>query len=80
MSHIVHHFLPFLFGIMFCLIGIASVAYLYWTFDELRQSNKNSKEILSILRNPVSCSLPYWVQDKIEETYTNIVSFKCVNE
>lgn len=80
MSHIVHHFLPFLFGIMFCLIGIASIAYLYWTFDELRQSNKNSKEILSILRNPVSCELQYWLREKIEQTYENITSATCTNQ
>jgi hypothetical protein len=77
MSHIVHHFLPFLAWVIFCLIGIASIAYIYWTFDELRQSNINSKEILSILKKPVSCDLPYGVQDQIEQTYKNITSATC---
>jgi len=68
MSHIVHHFLPFLAWVIFCLIGIASILYIYWTIDDIHANYTTNKEILSILKNPVSCdSLPYGVQDKIEQ-------------
>lgn len=34
-------------------------------------------KFISSLDNPVSCILPYWVQDKIEKTYENITSATC---
>lgn len=42
------------------------------------QTDRKVDKAISIIGNP--CQLPDWVQEKIEETYTNIVSFKCVNE
>ena len=42
------------------------------------QTDRKVDKAISIIGN--TCQLPYWVQEKIEETYTNIVSFKCVNE
>lgn len=73
MSHIVHHFLPFVAWVIFCIIGIASIAYIYWTIDEMHLTYETNKEILSILKKPVSCDLPYGVQDQIERM-SNVLS------
>jgi hypothetical protein len=48
--------------------------------NDIRTSKQTNLEILSILKSNNTCNLPYWLQDKIEETYENIVSFECVNE
>lgn len=42
------------------------------------QTDKKVDKAISIYTAP--CQLPNGLQEKIEETYTNIVSFKCVNE
>ncbi len=51
-----------------------AVAILYFnrTIDDVRSSKETNREILSILKNPVSCwELPYGIQDKIEQmSYT----------
>lgn len=44
---------------------------------DIRENKQTNKEILTILKNPVSCDLPYVVQDQIEQTYKNVVSFEC---
>lgn len=62
---------------LFWIVVIASFIYIYWFMETLLEHQKWQKEILSILKHPVSCELPYWLQDKIEETYKNVVSFEC---
>ncbi len=42
------------------------------------QTDKKVDKAISIYASP--CQLPNGLQEKIEETYTNIVSFKCINE
>lgn len=44
--------------------------------SDIRENKQTNKQILSILQNK-TCELPHWLQDKIEETYENIVSFEC---
>ncbi len=50
---------------------------LFWVIDSINEIKQTNKDIISNFSN-ISCnSLPYWVQEKLEQTYENITSFKC---
>ncbi len=49
---------------------------LFWVIDTISRIDKQEQEILSRIGNS-SCSLPYGVQEKIEQTYEIVSSATC---
>lgn len=61
--------ISFILGFILAIAIIGIYTYFLWLKIDT---------ILSSINRPVSCdSLPYWVQEKLEQTYENITSFKC---
>ena len=58
----------FILGFILASILIGVYTYTIWI---------KLDKFLSSIDNPVSCSLPYGVQEKIEKTYENITSATC---
>lgn len=61
-----------LYIFIFCfwiLFGFAMI-WATWVIDEIHTLYASSK-------NPVSCNIDSSLQEKIEQTYENITSFKC---
>jgi hypothetical protein len=57
---------------------IALLLISWYTAYISHQTNDKIEKIYSSIIQPVSCdSLPYWVQEKIEQTYENITSSTC---
>lgn len=68
--------------LIWALVAICAASFYFHIVNSanIKRIDEKVDKISAKIDNPVSCNLPYWLQDKIEETYTNIVSFKCVNE
>ena len=75
---------------MFFIWVISTIALIWLSgaIDKLTIHEENDKILygeMLILYNKVSninpsCSLPYWVQDKIEQTYEYVTSATCINK
>lgn len=71
MDKIRYHIPQFILWILFWILVVVAFIYLSWLGDKI-------DKIYSSINRPVSCeTLPYWVQEKLEQTYENITSFKC---
>lgn len=79
-----------LYIIMFFIWVISTVALIWLSgvIDKISLHEENDKTLYSemlIIEDKVSkmtqsCSLPYWVQDKIEQTYEYVTSATCINK
>ncbi len=66
--------------LVWALVAICAVSFYFHILNtsNIKRIDEKIDRISTSLKNPVSCeSLPYWVQEKIEQTYKNITSFEC---
>lgn len=63
--------------ILIILLSIV-IFYMYNIDNNQDITNKKIDDLSSQIHN--DCSLPYWVQDKIEQTYEYVTSATCINK